>query len=236
VNILYRKKLLKSTTASFLAVLLSVLLLIPLSMATCSDPLLEDLNGDGIVDIYDVLILADRYGMRIHVMRELGLGTNLDLVPDGKIDVFDVVQVIARLGATVCPPELNSVVRVNIETLNLRSHGRWVNAFISPPDGYVVNDVNASTIRLNGTISPDVVLVQSETIEGCGGLLVRFKRQDVIDLILSEQQQTRFNQVTLTITGTLIDGTEFQGSSNVKTIMPSAPHQTHAAMMHTAPM
>jgi hypothetical protein len=211
-------------------------MLIPLSMATCSDPLLEDLNGDGIVDIYDVLILADRYGMRVHVMRELGLGPNLDLVADGEIDVFDVVQVIARLGATACPPEVNSVVRINIRTLNLRSHGRWVNTIILPPDGYDVNDINVSTIRLNGTISPDAISARSEDLEGCDGLLVRFKRQDVIELILSEPQQTRFNEVTLTITGTLIDGTEFQGCSNVKTIMPSAPHQTHVAMTHATPL
>lgn len=111
-------------------------------------------------------------------------------------------------------------MNVSPKSLNLRSKGRWLRATIKIPEGYDVKDINTTTIRLNGTVEAESKprIVRHRWMET--GLIVKFERQAVIDLITKDRQLNKFGTATLTITGSFKDGTQFQGSDSIKVVMP----------------
>jgi len=131
------------------------------------------------------------------------------------------------ISAPMPPPELSATIDVNPATLNLRSKGKWITAYIELPEGYDVNDVNVSTILLNGTVPAEIhpTDIGDEDSDGILDLMVKFDRSEVISYILANVNLTklfeeRFMNITLTITGCLNDDVPFQGSDTVKIIMP----------------
>jgi hypothetical protein len=53
-------------------------------------------------------------------------------------------------------------------------------------------------------------------------IMVKFDRQAVINLIMSSQHSARhheFARITLTITGTLMNGTSFEGSVQIRILL-----------------
>jgi len=124
------------------------------------------------------------------------------------------------------PPLLNATVDVNPQTLNLRSRGRWITAYVELPEGYNVEDINVSTIMLNDTIPAKLkpVAIGDYDNDSVPDLMVKFDRSAVISCILDNVNPTklyleRFVTITLTITGKLNDGTPFQGSTTIRIII-----------------
>ena len=120
-------------------------------------------------------------------------------------------------------------IDIDPDTLNLKSNGKWITAYIELPEGYNIQDINASTIMLNDTISaePRPIAVGDYDEDGITDLMVKFDRASVISYILANVNKAklfeeRFMRVTLTITGKLNDGTPFQGS-DIITIVMSMP-------------
>lgn len=120
-----------------------------------------------------------------------------------------------------------ATVDIDINTLNLKSRGEWVTAYIELPegldinhikllDGYDVNDIDASTIRLNGTIpaESEPKAIGDYDNNNIPDLMVKFNRTEVIEYILSEG--IKFGNVTLILSGKFCDGTSFMGSDIVK--------------------
>jgi len=62
------------------------------------DPPSPDVNGDGIVNIEDLLIIASVYGT---VKGDTGYYPNVDLDQNGKIDICDLVIAAQKFGQTV---------------------------------------------------------------------------------------------------------------------------------------
>lgn len=112
-----------------------------------------------------------------------------------------------------------ATVDLHPESLNLRSKGKWITCFIELPEGYDVADIEVTTILLNDTIPArsHPIAVGDQDDDGVPGLMVKFDRADVISYICAGVNMTklfeeRFREMTLTVTGELIDGTPFQGS------------------------
>jgi hypothetical protein len=63
----------------------------------CVEPCPGDVNGDGMVDVFDFADLADGFGIDTGATREDG-----DLNGDGLVDVFDFGDVSASFGDS-CP-------------------------------------------------------------------------------------------------------------------------------------
>ncbi len=118
-------------------------------------------------------------------------------------------------------------VDLDPDTLNLKSHGRWVSCYIELPEGYDVDDVDRATILLNGTIPVDPFWVDKplESVVGDHDsdtildLMVKFNRMSVSDYLLDHN--VAFGNVTLTLTMQLYDGTPFEGSDTIK-VLPKA--------------
>jgi hypothetical protein len=122
------------------------------------------------------------------------------------------------------PPPLAATVDIDPDTLDLRSKGQWITAYIQLPEGYNPEDIDASTILLNGTIQPVLdpkygfVTNSSEYLvdhnnDGVLERMVKFDRAAVASWIY--QSVGMEPDVSLAITGKLFDGTPFEGTDTI---------------------
>lgn len=118
--------------------------------------------------------------------------------------------------------ETSVSVDVDPDTLNLEMYGMWITVYVGPPDGYGVGDIDVSTVKLEGVLSPELWDVQDDK------LMMKFNADDVISLIWLKisHMGTPMPQdnvtVELTVTGELNDGTtRFEGSDEIRVIAPS---------------
>jgi len=113
---------------------------------------------------------------------------------------------------------------IDPDSLDLRSKGKWITAYIQLPEGYNPADIDASTILLNGTITPvsdpkyDFVTNSSEYLvdynsDGILERMVKFDRATLQSWIY--QSAGMRSDVPLTLTGKLTDGTPFEGTDTV---------------------
>jgi hypothetical protein len=117
-----------------------------------------------------------------------------------------------------------ATIDIKPETLNLKSKGNWITAYVELPEGYNVADINVSTVLLNGTIPAELTPTAIGDYDGNGvpDLMVKFDRTQVIRYILDHTSiEGRFSTVTLTLMGSLNDGMLFEGSDTIRVIMPN---------------
>ena len=98
---------------------------------------------------------------------------------------------------------ISANVTIKPETLNLASKGVFT-AFIQLSEGYDVADINVSTVECEG----------AQAIREVGDsdmFIAKFNRQDLIDV-------PTVDEVELTVTGELYDGTPFEGSDTIRVI------------------
>jgi len=118
-------------------------------------------------------------------------------------------------------PKVLATVDIDPDVLNLRSKGQWITAYIQLPQQYDPEDIDATTILLNGTISPVLdpkcgfVTNSSDYLvddnnDAILERMVKFDRATVESFITS--QGISYGNVALTITGKLFDGTPFEGT------------------------
>jgi len=116
------------------------------------------------------------------------------------------------------PPTVPATVDINPDTLNLKSNGQWITAYITLPEAYSVGDVDVATVEL---VHNDVVVDAADWGEVQGGvLMVKFDRIALRDYLgaadLSDGD--KFYDVTLTVTGKLLNGQPFEGSDTIVVI------------------
>jgi len=100
------------------------------------------------------------------------------------------------------------------DVLNLKSKGKLVTVYIKLPEGYNVNEIDISSIRLNGVIQaePHPTEVGDYDNDGVEDLMVKFDRETVKSILSLGTQ-------TITITGT-VSGIPFQGTDTIEAISP----------------
>lgn len=119
-------------------------------------------------------------------------------------------------------------IEINPNTLNLKSNGEWITAYIELPVGYDVNNIDVSTIMLD-SISVDSsapTTVGDFDSDSVPDIMVKFNRLSVVDHFgtidygtidyLIDDSIVIDSYIDLTITGQLIDGTSFGGSDDVR--------------------
>jgi len=98
-------------------------------------------------------------------------------------------------------------VEIKPETLNLKSKGLWVTCYLCLPEGYDVSDIDISSIAMNGQIKAARAAIDKEEQI----LIVKFLRSEIAAKINP-------GKVTLTVTGRLVDNTEFEGEDTIRVI------------------
>lgn len=102
------------------------------------------------------------------------------------------------------PPPVSADINIDPDTLNLKSNGKWITAYITLPEGYSVDDIDLASVRL-GDVTASWGEVQGTV------LMVKFDRQFVASTLSP-------GSVTLTITGELISGQPFTGSDTIRVL------------------
>jgi len=136
----------------------------------------------------------------------------------GEFGVAEIEVILMRFSHVI-----TATADIHPQTLNLRSRGKCITAYVELLEDYDVSDINVSSIMLNDTISAELkpVTVGDYDEDGVPDLMVKFGRTEVISYILANvNMKEKFITVTLTITGKLNDGTPFQGSDTIKMIIP----------------
>jgi hypothetical protein len=139
---------------------------------------------------------------------------------------YDYISVTA-------PTPLSAEIDIGQGTLNLGSSGQWITCYVELPEGYNPADINPASILLNDTIAPvldpdyDFVTNSSEYLvdhdgDGITERMIKFDRATVETFILNAEITD--NEVALTITGELYDGTSFTGTDNISLIYPIHGH------------
>ncbi len=109
-------------------------------------------------------------------------------------------------------------VEVHPQTLNLKSRGRWVTVRITPPEGYTPQDIVIETVKLH------IGNVELEAEWGRAGedcVMVKFSRSDLQEFLEPGED------VELTVTGELTDGTDFGSTDTIRVINPPSGKHSH---------
>lgn len=128
------------------------------------------------------------------------------------IDNDDLTNMIQKI--IVVSSTLQATPDIDPDTLNLNSTGKWVTCYIEFPEGYNVPDINISTILLNETVPAEdhPTNISDYDEDGIPDLMVKFDRQDVIDIL------ELGDNVAITVAGKLFDETQFEGTDHIKVI------------------
>ncbi|MFB0560864.1 MAG: NosD domain-containing protein [Candidatus Lokiarchaeia archaeon] len=106
---------------------------------------------------------------------------------------------------------IESQIDIDPDTLNLKSKGKWITAYITLPEGYDVNDIDVSSIILR---YGDESLTAAWGKVQDGTLMVKFDRASLIDLLGDVGDNT---EIDLQIWGE-VAGMVFAGSDTIRVI------------------
>jgi hypothetical protein len=100
-------------------------------------------------------------------------------------------------------PAVEAAVRIEPETLNLKSKGIFT-AFITLPEGYDVADIDISSVLCEGAPAIRGIIAND-------ALGAKFDRQNLVGVDSGDE-------VSFTVTGNLINGMSFSGTDTIRVI------------------
>jgi DNA-binding beta-propeller fold protein YncE len=112
---------------------------------------------------------------------------------------------------------LIATIDIDPDTLNLKSKGNWITCYIELPEGHDVNQIDVNTVTLSVEGATPIAAALSPTEVGdydsddIPDLMVKFDRGAVQDVV-------PVGSMEMTVTGSLTDGTQFQGTDTVLVI------------------
>lgn len=121
----------------------------------------------------------------------------------------------------LAPEEIPATVDIDPDTLNLKSNGQWVTAYIELAEGYHVEDIDVSTVMINNTISVDPdgpTTIGDYDLDGVPDLMVKFERACIIEWLgaMDYSEETgKSCLITVSITGNVLD-VPFEGPNTIK--------------------
>ena len=197
---------------------------IQLNETILADPSLTeicDIDNDGILDLK---IAFNKHDL-INFIFNQNL-QNTTVIPLSVTGQFSDGWVFS--GVNQVEIVLYATVDMVPKVLNLYSRVRYFTTYIELPEGYNVNDIDVSSILLNGTVPVDLeapIVIGDYDNNTIPDLMIKFNGTQVKDFVLHNINMTKLIEegslsVALTITGKLYDGIKFQGTDTIKVIMP----------------
>jgi len=122
------------------------------------------------------------------------------------------------------PPTLSAAIDIDPDTLNLKSNGQWITAYIELPEEYSVSEIDVSSILLNGSMSVDPEApteVGDHDVDNIPDLTVKFERASVVEWLGAAdygEDTGKSAEVALAITGE-VAGTPFEGVDTIRVLL-----------------
>ena len=110
------------------------------------------------------------------------------------------------------PPPVPAVLDVKPETLAQKSKGRWITCYLELPDGYLVEDINVSTLLFNRTVPAEEhpTVIGDYDRDGTADLMVKFDRRQVQSIL------SPGDNVMVSVTGQLYNTTAIRGMTSLR--------------------
>jgi hypothetical protein len=128
------------------------------------------------------------------------------------------------MGAYEYSPPVPSEVRIVPRTINLASKGKWITCYIWLGEGYDIAEIDPNSVLLEDEIQAQLLRLdaqQQAAIAKFSRSKFRDSHKNVGSPEFHEQRTTSnevFDQVELTITGQLTDGTVFEATDVIRVI------------------
>ncbi len=123
-------------------------------------------------------------------------------------------EILSEAAAQTNDPVIPSSIDIDPDTLNLKSKGNRITAYIELPEGYDVAHIDIGSILLNGEVPAEnkPTEIGDYDDDGLPDLMVKFDRSDVCEIL------DPWDEVEITVIGELTDETPFQGSDTIRVI------------------
>jgi hypothetical protein len=143
------------------------------------------------------------------------LPTGIGHLPNWSVQWFEgIIDEVRIYDRALIPGPIEATVDLDPDTLNLNSKGKWITCYIELAEGYDVDDIDVSTIKLNGQVPAEShpTGVGDCDNDGVTDLMVKFDRAAVQKILQAG------DEVEITVTGELKDETPFEGSDTIRVI------------------
>jgi len=117
----------------------------------------------------------------------------------------------AKMWVAFTEKPIEAQVKINPQTLNVKSQGKWITAYISLPEPYKEENIDINSVKLWN--DGNFVRAEWGKVEN-GHLMVKFSRSEVTKMLGDKK-----GPVELTVTG-LVDGVKFYGTDTITIIAP----------------
>ncbi len=119
---------------------------------------------------------------------------------------------------------VQATIDIDPDTLNLKSNGQWITAYIELPEEYSAGEIDVSSILLNGSIGVDLEApteVGDHDMDSIPDLMVKFERATIIEWLGTAdygEDTGKSAEVILVITGEAA-GTLFEGVDTIRVLL-----------------
>ncbi|MBE0516081.1 MAG: hypothetical protein IBX41_01650 [Methanophagales archaeon] len=182
------------------------------------------------IDVYDTMMLTGDQDGELNGVTSMtgdvavGLQYNIGELKPGPEAAWEITMTfwfgepypIGPVDNPTSPAEVLAIgpipatVVIEPETLNLKSKGKWITAYIIElSDGYVVGDIDIESVQL--LYDGKSVGAEWGEVQDDGRLMVKFDRSEVTEILEVGEE------VDITVTGKT-DETEFEGSDTIRVI------------------
>ncbi|MBI5558684.1 MAG: hypothetical protein HY885_13715 [Deltaproteobacteria bacterium] len=149
----------------------------------------------------------------------------ISLCPAGDIVCLDACNSVQTLCQSECDTAqtnclssctLSATANCTPETLNINANGNWITCALAVPADYALEDIDVTSIYLDGVIPADKAVVED------GLLKLKFSRAELVALIKDDDTIEFPMEKEVTVSGALSDGITFTATDSITLINPPA--------------